>query len=630
MVKIPFHRLVSTVLAPVLGLSLSAAVPVGAGAHGHDHDDDHGGGSAHVTFGTTPDTIRAGRTVPLQFTVTGADGTISATVTAPDGQGTELDLRAGPRDRYITLVSTEREMPGYYEVAVRDGGEPIGTVAFPAFGGPPGKGADVTLLHDTHFHGAFHHDADTGVSEIAQYMALVEERKDALPHALFTGNGDDIAPSLLAGVFHGEHMIEALNASPLDVDTFGNHDFDFGPENLRERIAESEFPWVTANVRDIDSGEPFAADLGVEPFMLVDVQGVDVGITGLGPENMADVTSLGPDTEQIPAIDAMEEVVPDMRDAGADLVVVTSHLCGPDARELAATVDGIDAIVGDHCAEVLEQPEIINDTLVSFVGDEFDLLGELRMQVEDGEIVDHHFTSHELPPDIAPSPEVQHIVDTWETKLDEAFGEVIGFRLHEWDVRAAQVRSTETGFANYIADTIRMTVDADVALQNGGGIRSDRVFPAETDITRRDVIDVLPFPNTVVMVEVDGATILEALEHGVSRVEAGDGRFPQVSGMRYVWDPDGEPRDPENPESQPGERIVDVTIGGEPLDPDATYTLATNDFLLGGGDGYAMLADGEVLVGPGEGRLLSEVVTDRIVSEGEVESETDGRISRVE
>ena len=204
-----------------------------------------------------------------------------------------------------------------------------------------------------------------------------------------------------------------------------------------------------------------------------------------------------------------------------------------------------------------------------------------------------------------------------DDELDEALGEVIGQRINEWDVRSPDpVRSRETPFANYIADTMRASVDADVALTNGGGIRSSQVYEPG-DITRRDIVAILPFMNTIVLVDVSGATILAALENGVSRVEHGDGRFAHVSGMAYVWDPGADP----------GERIVEVTVDGEPLDEAETYTLATNDFLLAGGDGYTMLADGDVIIAPEEGRLMSDVITDQIIADEVVEVSEDGRIS---
>ena len=477
--------------------------------------------------------------------------------------------------------------------------------------------------------GLIDHVLPTGPStvNIARYMALVDQLKDGNPNARFVGNGDDIAPSLLASVFHGEHMIEALNASPLDYNTLGNHEFDFGPDNARERIEEGDgFQWVSANVRDIDDPDaPFAADLGVELYSTEEIGGVTVGFTGLGPEEIETVTSLtreGDDSgaTHVPMIEAMDEVIPMMQDAGADIIVVASHLCGSDARDLAQEFEEIDAIVGDHCAEVLDEPELINGTLVSLAGDEFDWLAELTLEVDaDGDVADHSFTLHDVTHVRAGDPDIQAIVDSWEAQLDAALGEVIGFRVNDWDVRTTEVRSGETGFANYIVDAMRESVDADVAITNGGGIRSDHVYPGGEDIELRDVQAILPFGNTVVMVELSGATILEALEWGVQEGTV-QGRFPQVSGMTYVWDPD----------APAGDRIVEVTVDGEPLDEDATYTLATNDFMLGGGDGYDMLDDGTTIISPDGAQLMMDAVVERIEADGDVEVETDGRISTVD
>jgi 2',3'-cyclic-nucleotide 2'-phosphodiesterase (5'-nucleotidase family) len=118
------------------------------------------------------------------------------------------------------------------------------------------------------------------------------------------------------------------------------------------------------------------------------------------------------------------------------------------------------------------------------------------------------------------------------------------------------------------------------------------------------------------MTEVTGDTILQALEHGVA---AGipQGRFPQVSGTTYVWDPS----------AAPGSRIVEVTVGGDGLDTTASYTLATNDFMLGGGDGYDMLADGDVVIPPEGAQPMMDAVVDRIRAEETVTVATDGRIS---
>ena len=504
---------------------------------------------------------------------------------------------------------------------VEDGSPTNLGATLPAYANKSWAAQTVTLLHDTHFHGTF---GDDDGPNIARYMALAGDRKDARDDALFIGNGDDIAPSLLSGVFRGHHMIEALNASPLDVNTLGNHEFDYGPDQLRDLIDESDFPWVSANVRDIDTDEPFAADLGVELFTTFEIGDVDVAVTGLGPVGMATITSLGDDTHQIDPVEAMQEVVPAMQ-AAADLVVVASHLGGDDARTVAEEVDGIDAIVGDHNAEVLEQPEVINDTIVSFVGDEYDFLGEVNIHLDgDAAVTGHSFTLHEVTTAIEPDPTVQAIVDDYNEQLDEALNVVIGERTVTWDTRRPIVRNEETGIGNFIADSMREFHDTDIAVQNSGGIRADTTF-GPGDITRREVAEILPFDNYVVSAEIPGDIIEDILEHSVSDFPDSDGRFLQVSGIEMTFDAT-------NPV---GERVTEFTINGEAVDEDATYTIATNDFTLGGGDAFDMLDEhADVIVGAEGGPLLSafiiETIEDMTDAGDTVDTDVEGRIERLD
>ena len=145
------------------------------------------------------------------------------------------------------------------------------------------------------------------------------------------------------------------------------------------------------------------------------------------------------------------------------------------------------------------------------------------------------------------------------------------------------MRTRETSFGDLLADALRAATGADVALTNGGGIRGDATYPAGTEITRKDILTELPFGNVTVLAEVAGTDLLAALENGVSQVEDTAGRFPQVSGLGFTYDPS----------RPPGARIVEVAVGGSPLNPGRTYRLATNDYLLGGGDGYASLTRGD-------------------------------------
>jgi 2',3'-cyclic-nucleotide 2'-phosphodiesterase/3'-nucleotidase len=182
------------------------------------------------------------------------------------------------------------------------------------------------------------------------------------------------------------------------------------------------------------------------------------------------------------------------------------------------------------------------------------------------------------------------------------------------DTRNEIVRVKEAPVGNLIADLMREAMGADVALVNGGGIRGNAVTPAGP-LTRGDVLKILPFANKVVKLEVTGETLRAALENGLSQHEKIAGRFPQVSGLRYVFDP-----------TKPvGSRLVSATVGGKPLDPAARYTVATFEFLMGGGDGYTMLQQAKVLVNPMSGPMDSDLVLERLKI-GPIAPTTDGRI----
>ncbi len=169
---------------------------------------------------------------------------------------------------------------------------------------------------------------------------------------------------------------------------------------------------------------------------------------------------------------------------------------------------------------------------------------------------------------------------------------------------------------NLIADAMRGANGADIAITNGGGIRADRTYDPGTVLTRKDILTELPFGNVTVVTEVTGKDVLAALENGLSQVEDGAGRFPQVSGIKVVA----------NLKNAPGSRVVSVMVGDKPLDPAASYKVATNDFMLNGGDGYVALSHGKVLIGAKNGKLMANTVIDYIEAAGKVDAKVEGRI----
>jgi 5'-nucleotidase / UDP-sugar diphosphatase len=211
------------------------------------------------------------------------------------------------------------------------------------------------------------------------------------------------------------------------------------------------------------------------------------------------------------------------------------------------------------------------------------------------------------------------VVARYEAQLDRELGVPVGTVAVTLDTRRSTVRAAESNFGNLVTDAMRAGHGADVALMNGGGIRGDRTYDPGTVLTRKDVLTELPFGNVVVLIELSGTDLLSALEHGVSQVEDRAGRFLQVSGMTFTYDP----------ARPPGSRIVAVEVGGRPLELGRMYKLATNEYVYGGGDGYAVLSRGTPLIGPSGATLLTTMVIDHIARQGEIAPRLEGRITRV-
>jgi 5'-nucleotidase len=190
------------------------------------------------------------------------------------------------------------------------------------------------------------------------------------------------------------------------------------------------------------------------------------------------------------------------------------------------------------------------------------------------------------------------------------------------DARSAENRTQETNVGNFVADAFRKATDADVALMNGGSIRADQLMPAGV-LTVRDVLSILPFKNKLVKIQITGATLRAALEHGVSRSaeDSEPGRFPQVSGIQFSFDAS----------RKPGNRVVDVKVNGQPLVDSKKYTLTTSTFIaLKGGDGYTMFKDAPVILPPERAPIDSEALQTLISATSSIAPAVEGRIKRLD
>lgn len=463
-------------------------------------------------------------------------------------------------------------------------------------------------------------DKMESAGKVASVIAAEKDAAEAEgAFVLVTFGGDLISPSLMSGIDKGVHMIELAEQVGIEYATLGNHEFDLGDEVLKARIAESDFKWLSSNVT-LD-GQPFP---GVEGPQIIDMNGYKIGLFGLTTPDTTFLASPGPGVAFADYTQAATQATAALKELGADFVIALSHGGETLERDLTRSVKDLDLVLGghDHLARIVydgrdmtassgSQGEFVAKTTVLM--EKVEKRGKMRLVWSPA--FDLVATAAAVP-----APMVQAQVDEYTAALDRELGQVIGTAGVEMDTRRASIRSQETAFGNLVADASREATGADVAIANGGGIRGDTVYPAGTPITRKLVLTELPFGNSTVKLEITGAQLREALEHGVSGIEDGQGRFPQVSGMTYSFDA-----------SQPvGSRIVDVTVGGAPLDDSATYTLATNDYVGGGGDGYGMLRQAKVLIDGDAGGLLATQVIDYVMMMDTVSPAVDGRIKRLD
>jgi 5'-nucleotidase len=450
---------------------------------------------------------------------------------------------------------------------------------------------------------------------LARLSTLRKQFMRQSPNTLFLLSGDTISPSVESITYKGQQMIDAWNQIGLDYSVFGNHEFDFGPDVLRERIAESKFKWLGANVIDAKTGQPFGS---TPMFEVREFEGVKVGLFGLVLPETKTTSRPGPDVEFRDICETARQVIPRIRAAGANTIVALTHLSMREDKELARCAPGLDVIIGGH-EHTLLQSSAAGVPIFKMTSDAREMARvALNINPKTGKVADIDWEVIPVNSSVAEDPDFAVINRKYAAKLAE-LAQPVGRTETPLDARSEQGRNLETNIADFIADAFRQATGADVALLNGGSIRADTIISAG-ELTLRDVLSILPFGNDLVKIEVTGDVLTQALEHGVSRtgIDAEPGRFPQVSGLRFSYDAT----------LLPGARVKNITVGGRPLDPKKTYTLAVTRYIAEGGDQYAVLKGHPNLLR--EKLLDNEVLRRAIANAKTIAPRTDGRVQRLD
>jgi 5'-nucleotidase / UDP-sugar diphosphatase len=447
---------------------------------------------------------------------------------------------------------------------------------------------------------------------MARLATLVRDARRENPNTVFVLAGDTLSPSIESRVLRGAQMVAALNAIGLDLATFGNHEFDFGPDVLRERIAESKFVWLSSNVVDRPSGRIFG---GARPDVILTFDGVPVGFLGLTMPETARLSRPGPDVVFADPRVAGPEAASGLRGRGARLVVAITHQALAADRALAVAA-GPDVILGGHEHEPLIAEE--GGTLITKAGSDARYLVQVDLWVaRGGGLVERSWTFREVSRRVAPDPTVEKLVQSYATRMAHDLDVVVGRTAVPLEAHSAKLTTGETNLGDFVADVMRERLQSHVALVNGGAIRGNRTLPPGP-LTRRDVGGLLPFANVVMKVEMTGRDLRLALERGLAQADRQGGGFLQVSGVRLVWDP----------AKAAGARIVRAEVGGRPLADDTVYTVAVLDYLYRGGDGFVEFARATVLVSRESGPQLGDLVLDAIATREAIAPAVDDRLRR--
>ncbi|TQI74431.1 2',3'-cyclic-nucleotide 2'-phosphodiesterase (5'-nucleotidase family) [Bosea sp. AK1] len=454
---------------------------------------------------------------------------------------------------------------------------------------------------------------DKGRGGFARAAGIAKaERAKGVP-VLFCHAGDCYSPSLMSGFDQGAHIVAMQNKMGIDVFVPGNHEFDFGKENYLKLTAAQSYPTFAANLRDAaGSILPHHRD-----SQIFELGGIKVGVIGAAFDPTPQVSFPG-DLKFSSTMEALRREAKVLKGEGADILVAVVHADRKTDYEIVRSrvvdivLTGHDhdlAIAYDGKVVMVESNEEGNyvtaiDIAVSVKGE-----GAARQvswtptfRVNDSRAA-------------TPDADVAAIIKGYEGELSKELDVDIATLAAPLDSRTGVIRTQETAIGNLIADAIRSATGAQLAITNAGGIRANKQYAAGQKLTRRDVLSELPFGNATVMVEITGKDVKDAIENGLRDAPQGAGRFPVVSGLTFEADL-----------KQPqGSRVGAVTVDGKPIDPAGKYTVASNNFMLEGGDGYTALSRGRTLIGLTDGKLMANEVMVYVRKLGTVDARVEGR-----
>ncbi|GFR40976.1 hypothetical protein Agub_g1641 [Astrephomene gubernaculifera] len=434
----------------------------------------------------------------------------------------------------------------------------------------------------------------------ARLCGKVKEIRQTGANPLVLFSGDCYNPSLMSTMTLGKQMVPILNEIGVNVSCVGNHDFDYGLDNMLKLNSQCKFPWLMANVLEKGTDHPYA-NAGVT--WVKNWNGIKVGVVGLVEEEWLE--TLGAvnvsDMEYRDFIEVGREAARAMKAQGAELLIALTHMREPNDRKLAAEVPEFHLVLGGHDHHYVTGFIEPHNNLMVKSGTDFRDLSVIEIEFPAGSRDPKMSVEHiVIDSSVQEDPATKEIVAEYMKLMGEKMDEDIGETLEPLDGRFQTVRNRESNLGNFVADVWRKAANAEISILNSGSLRSDMIHPAGI-LKARDFVSILPMIDNTVLLECTGAQVVTALENSVSQWPKLEGRFPQVSGMKFKFDPS----------KPPGSRIVPGSVylwefecEPEPLDMERTYKVAVKEYLAQGKDGFNVFLDCKMLVDGEAGVVL--------------------------
>ncbi len=382
--------------------------------------------------------------------------------------------------------------------------------------------------------------------------------------------GDLLMGTPFSTVFKGELGANLMNKMAFNAMVVGNHEFDYGDANLINNVkASMQFPLISGNIKNTKGEYVFQRSLEVD-----------------SPTSQSKVVIIGLTTPETPsismpqnvqglifedAVEAAKQLSKSLR--SEDFVVALTHLGVKEDTRLAEACPLIDVIIGGHSHTALFEPLLVSNVIICQAGAYAEYVGKLKVTVDNGKVTKYHGKLVRLTPDVAEDENVKSIIQEFSSRMDSALKEPIGRTDVFLQGGRSLVRSDRSSnLGRLVASVMAENVRAEVGLVNAGSIRSSI---QEGAITRENIYTALPFPNTIVKMAMRGSDMAAILQRSRDLDEGSGGKLQSV-GIEY---------------SDTSDRKIISKIGTREFDPQSTYSLAINDFLAAGGDGYNAFQD---------------------------------------